>query len=274
MRYKLIVLDMDGTLLNSKHEISPKNKKILKEAMNQEVKIAIATGRIFASAKFYAKLVGIKAPIIACNGALIKDYEKEEVIYSNAMKKEDVIAIVELCKKHDLYFKFYDENTFYVEELNSSSLQYQKWNLQQSKEDKINIVELGDAIDYLQNNDVDILKMSIINEDTEKLQDIRKYIEKISTIEINKSWYNNIEIMNKGVSKGKAIEGLRKILQVDEEEIIAFGDNYNDLSMKDYVGAFVSMENGEAYVREKANYITKSNDEDGVAEGIIKYVLS
>ena len=92
------------------------------------------------------------------------------------------------------------------------------------------------------------------------------------TIEVDKSWHNNLEVMNKGVSKGKAIQQLGEILGVAKQDIIAFGDNYNDLSMKDYSGAFVAMGNSDEAIKEAATFVTTSNDENGVAEGIKKYV--
>jgi len=79
--------------------------------------------------------------------------------------------------------------------------------------------------------------------------------------------------MSKGVSKGKGIDMLSKIYKVQPDEIIAFGDNFNDLSMKDYVGTFVAMANGEEYVKKQAHYVTTSNDDSGVAKGIEKLVF-
>ncbi|AOY76354.1 Cof-type HAD-IIB family hydrolase [Clostridium formicaceticum] len=273
MKYKLVVLDMDGTLLNSKHQITQENKKALKEAMDQGISVAIATGRIYTSAGFYARLLGISTPIIACNGALIKESLKEEAIYSNPIKKEDVLKVIDLCKKNNIYFQFYDEENFYVETLKHSALKYQDWNKEQKEEDRIKILQLEDAITYLKRKDIKVLKISIMDDDLEKLEKVKNAISKMNTIEINKSWYDNIEVMNKGVSKGKAIEALGGILNVSREEIIAFGDNYNDLSMKDYVKTFVAMGNGETYVKQQADYITASNDESGIAKGIYNVVL-
>ncbi|SET32426.1 hypothetical protein SAMN05660297_02013 [Natronincola peptidivorans] len=273
MEYKLIVVDMDGTLLNSKHEISLENKKTLKEAIDKGIYIAIATGRIYTSARFYGKLLGIATPIIACNGGLIRDLYTNEIIYHNPMTKEDVIAIAEICKAHDIYFHFYDQEVFYIEELKHSSLRYHQWNLLQKEEDRINIVHLQDAIRFLKNTDIDVLKVLIIDEDSNKLERVKKIIAQMNSIQIDKSWHNNIEIMNKDVSKGKAIEALAKKLGIKKNEIIAFGDNYNDLSMKDYVETFVAMGNGEDYVLQQSDYITAANDEDGVAEGIKRIVF-
>lgn len=273
MQYKLIVVDMDGTLLNTNHEVSKETKETLAKAMDKGIKVAIATGRIYTSARFYANLLGLSTPIIACNGAIIKDEEKSEIIFCDAMRKEDVLAIVNICKENDIYFHFYDHEKFYVEKARYNSLGFQDWDFRESLEEQVELILLEDAINYLEENNLDVLKISIMDEDMEKLERTKEDIAKIHTIEIDKSWYNNIEAMNKDVSKGKGIEALGKKLGIRKEEIIAFGDNYNDLSMKDYVKTFVAMENGVEYVKEKADYITDTNDENGVAKGIKKFVL-
>ncbi|SNS76870.1 hypothetical protein SAMN05446037_102040 [Anaerovirgula multivorans] len=273
MKYKLIVVDMDGTLLNNHHDVSQENKAAIKEAINKGIKVAIATGRIYTSARYFAKLVGTTTPIIACNGALIKNHHNDEIIYCNTMNKEDVIAIIETCKKHDIYFQFYDQENFYTEEIKHSSLKYHEWNLKQKEEDQIHIVHLENAAEYLKTNDIQVLKFVVMDENLHKLEQVRKEIAQLDTIEIVKSWFNNIEIMNKDVSKGEAIEALGKILEIEKSQIIAFGDNYNDLSMKNYAETFVAMGNGEDYVLQKADYITDTNDEDGVAKGIRRIVF-
>lgn len=264
---------MDGTLLNNHHDVSEENKRAIKEAINRGVEVAIATGRIFTSARYFAKLVGTATPIIACNGALIRDYHNDEVIYCNTMNKEDVLEIIKICKNHKIYFQFYDQENFYTEEIKHNSLKYYQWNLKQKEEDQISIIHLEDALKYLETNDVQILKLVVMDENLEKLEKVRKEIAQLDTIEIVSSWFNNIEIMNKDVSKGQAIEALGKILGIEKSEIIAFGDNYNDLSMKKYSETFVAMGNGEDYVLQQADYITDANDEDGVAKGIRRIVF-
>lgn len=274
MKYKLIVLDMDGTLLNSNKEVSIENKKALKKAQDSGIQVAIATGRIFTSARFYARLLGITAPIIACNGALVRDQNSNEVIDINPIDKEDALKVIEVFKKYNVYFHIYDEEKIYVEKLGFSSSIYSAWNEDQSDENKIPIEKLEDTIGYFKSNNINILKLMAVDDDNTKMDTIRKELEGINSITIDKSWHNNLEVMSKGVSKGKGIEMLTKIYKVEPEEIIAFGDNFNDLSMKHYVGTFVAMGNGEEYVKKQADYVTTSNDDNGVAKGIEKLVLN
>ncbi|SCY94602.1 Cof-type HAD-IIB family hydrolase [Alkaliphilus peptidifermentans] len=271
--YKLVVLDMDGTLLNSENEVSQENKNALKKVQEVGIKVAIATGRIFTSARFYAEILGIQTPIIACNGALIRNYHDNKVLYSNSIDLEDALKIIEICRKNDIYFHFYDQEKLYVDRQKINYLDTYYWKGRKRINEVIHIEPLDDVVSFITNNNLEILKFVIVDEDREKLETLRKDFNSIQNIEVDKSWYNNLEIMNQGVSKGRAISKLAGVMDIKREEIIAFGDNYNDLSMKDHVAAFVAMGNSEEEVKNKADYLTDSNDQHGVARGIEKLVL-
>lgn len=268
MKYKLVVLDMDGTLLNSYRKISEENKKAISRLQNSGIKVAIATGRIFTSAIFYARLLGIEAPIIACNGAIIKDGHNNKTLDIKPINKDNMLKIIEVFQKHKVYFHMYDEENIYVEKSKFNSNIYKNWNEDQSKKHKVHVEKMEDALDYFKTNNLNVLKMMAVDDDNNKMNSIREELKRIKNITIDKSWYNNLEVMNKAVSKGNGIKMLSEIYNINSEDIIAFGDNYNDLSMKDSVGIFVAMGNGEKYVKEQADYVTTSNDEHGVARGI------
>ncbi|WFD09551.1 Cof-type HAD-IIB family hydrolase [Tepidibacter hydrothermalis] len=267
MKYKLIVTDMDGTLLSDHKEITKENKKALKKATEIGVKVAIATGRIYTSARYYANLLELDAPIVACNGAIIREEKTNNTLYKNTMNEEDCKKVVNICDRLGVYYHFYNDTGFYCKELKYSSLQYSKWNENQLEENRVNIKVMDDPIKFIQNTD-GILKFVIIDDDLDKLDEVRKELEKIDNIEVSKSWHNNIEVMNNGVSKGEAVKKLAEHFGVKQEEIITFGDNFNDLSMIEYAGMGVAMGNSEDKVKEKANFITDSNERSGVAKAL------
>jgi Cof subfamily protein (haloacid dehalogenase superfamily) len=269
MDYKLIVTDMDGTLLSNHHEISEENKEALKKAIDKGIKVAIATGRIYTSARNYAKLLGINTPIIACNGAIIKEEHTGHVIYEDKIEYNTCTKIIDILDKYDLFYQFYTADSLFCKELTHSSLRYYKFNQSVSEDMKINIVIDNNIKEVIK--DKDILKVIIIeDENVALLQEIKKELKHIDNIEICSSWHTNIEIMNKGVNKGHAVKRLAEFLGIKREEIITFGDNYNDLSMIEYAGMGVAMGNAEDLVKEKANYITDKNTESGVARALNK----
>jgi Cof subfamily protein (haloacid dehalogenase superfamily) len=273
MAYKLVVSDMDGTLLNSVGKVSEETENVLKELMTKGVHVAVATGRIFTSARVYAKYLGITTPIIACNGAIVRNLSDGITIYENHITREDCMKILDICKKYNLYFHFYTDDIFYTESLEFTSIKYSEWNKTLKEEDQIDIRLVEDPYAVVQNSEEEFYKFVIIDDNKELLEKVRMEIEAIPTLECSKSWHNNLEIMNRGVNKGTAVERLAKSLGVKPEEVICFGDNENDISMLQYAGLGVAMGNAEDHVKANAKYVTDSNDLDGVANALKKFVL-
>jgi Cof subfamily protein (haloacid dehalogenase superfamily) len=276
LQYKLIVTDMDGTLLNNEKEVSQANQEALKKAREMGVKVVIATGRIYTSAKMYAQLLGIDTPIIACNGAIIKRAGCDEVIQSSPFKKEDLLNLVKILEGFGVYYHFYGQHHFYTKELKYTSEHYAKLNVKVPKDQQISIKIVENPMDQLLSDEIDdeILKFTIIDENIEKLRSIRAEVDRVEGLITDKSWHNNIEVMAKGTSKGNALDTLAKMMDINKEEIICFGDNENDLSLFDSSGFKVAMENGEDALKRRADYITSSNDQDGVAKAIYQFILS
>ena len=269
MSYKLIVTDMDGTLLGDNHEVTENNKIALKEALDSGIYVTVATGRMYSSAKSHIEFLNSKMPIIACNGALIKDSRNDEVIFSNMINKEICIKILDILEKYNVYYQYYSEELLMCKKRKNNK--EDEMRLERLIKSGINLVSLKNLMDYIMSEE--ILKIIIVEEnDISILDKITKELKLIEGIEITKSWFNNIEIMAKGSSKGNAVKFISEYLNIDKSDIIAFGDNYNDISMFQYVGTGVAMGNADEYVKSKADYVTSKNSEDGVANAIRELV--
>lgn len=272
--YKLVAIDLDGTLLDSRKMISDENKEAIKNAINAGVNILICSGRIYAGAKIFGKEVGTRLPVITCNGARIKDMDTDEVIYSKSLNLETCRSIVDVCHDMGIYYHVYLGDTMFTEQLAHSSLFYWKKNKELPIESRVSIEVVDDIQYYLEKYPDDISKVIVISDVPEELSKTRKELQKVKGIEIMSSYYNNIEIMTQGVSKGKALKFMAERYGIKQEEVIAMGDNENDLSMIEYAGLGVAMANGEDYVKEAADFVTLSNDDNGVAYAINKFVLN
>ncbi|MBP2026991.1 Cof subfamily protein (haloacid dehalogenase superfamily) [Acetoanaerobium pronyense] len=268
---KMIVCDMDGTLLNSNKIISDENFKAIKYAMEKDVLVMLATGRIYTSAKLFAKKLNLHPSIIACNGALIQDYLTQEKYYEKPIKKNLYKRLFELLKENNLYYYFYTDKHFYTSELKYSALYYMN-NNENLKEDERIDIKLIDDIERIIEANLNILKFIIIDDDIKKLKTIKQKLSEIDNIEISQSWVNNIEIMSKSVSKGNALKLISKRLEIMPENIMAIGDHMNDISMIKTVGYGIAMKNGEKELKDLAFDITDSNDDNGVASAIYKYI--
>ena len=275
MKYKLICVDMDGTLLNDKHDISTRNKETLKKAVDKGVQVAISTGRIFSSADYFAELVGIKTDLISCNGAYVRNRLTNEVIYTNALTSEQVLKVNDIIQGHDFKIFYYTYNTVIVDSALPEDHTYNLTNKLVSDDRKIKFFISSDIKEITEKYDNKIVKIICIDNSDDKttLLKCKESISKFSDIEIVSSSNNNFEIMQKDVSKGNAAKILSKKLNIKPEEIMCIGDNENDLSMIKFAGLGVAMGNGSDAVKKCADYVTDTNVNDGVAKAIEKFIL-
>lgn len=271
MKYKLIVSDMDGTLLGDNHKITEENKIALSKALEKGVKIVPASGRIYNSAREHFDFLDINTPLIACNGAIIKETKTNKLIYKNNIPNDICLKIIDIFEKNEVYYQLYSENTMMCKNLSKEDQRKTKERLKNFFNDDIN-VHFGDDLkeEVVKHK---ILKIIAIDDyDMDKLKKVKEDLAQIEDIEITSSWFNNVEIMHKGVNKGEALKALINYLGIDKDDVIAFGDNYNDLPMIELAGIGVVMGNANDEVKEKGDYITAKNTEDGVAKAIYKFL--
>ena len=273
MKYKMIAIDMDGTLLNDEKSIHPRNIEAIKKASEEGVKVVICTGRNFASALYYSDLIGVKTPIICSNGAMIREKDQDRVIYQSLLGSEKCKEIIKVLKEQNLNFNLYTANTLYTEELAYSSKFYEGFNKTLPKNRRVNIELIEDWEKLIAEQGEEISKAVAVDKDIEKVQKAKEVIKGMAGLEVVSSGKNNFEVMNEGVSKGDAMTRLAEIYGIDISEVIAIGDSENDLSMIELAGLGISMGNGEDYVKEAAQYITGTNNEGGVGSAIEKFIL-
>jgi Cof subfamily protein (haloacid dehalogenase superfamily) len=274
MKYKLIAMDMDGTLLNSKKEVSERTREVLGKAAALGVKLVVCTGRIFTSALVYADIIGSSAPVVASNGAYIREKDRNEIIYEKNLDPDKALKIAGMAERYGFYPHIFTADTIYTKKIIHFSENYNRWNQTSPEEykSKINVVDdfeaaIGECRDRL-------LKVAVMTDDIENLQRLRREITESVEISIMSSYYNSFEAMEAGVSKGSAVKYLADYFGFSTEEVICIGDNENDLSMIEYAGLGVAMGNSEENLKEIADYITETNDNDGVAAVIEKFILN
>ena len=288
--YKMINIDLDGTLLNSMGEISQGNFKELRRCISNGVEVVLTSGRVVSSIKNFAKEIGGNNYLIAGNGSTIYDLKNDKILYQNVIDKEKVLRIIEICEENSIFYNVYTEKFIISKALNYNILFYSKENLKKTDMEKTNINIVEDIYNYVKNSeDIKISKLSICDKDQvvfssilKKLREIenigvldvahmsRKYIENGTEIVPVEYYYS--EIANENVNKWEAIKYLANILNIKDEEIIAIGDNINDKEMLQNAGLGVAMENAAPYIKEFAKYVTDNNNDDGVAKVIEKFV--
>lgn len=272
VKYKWCVCDMDGTLLNSKDIISRENEIALKKLQQMGLEVIIASGRVDLLMKSFIKQLGLKGYIICCNGGLIKNIETGEILYSKVMDKDAVKEIISYAWKNDINFLIYTNDMVYSSKNNPKAEKYEKLNKSLSKDLQIPIKYIEDI--FIKNiDDIDIFKILLVCDNHEIVKVAQNHLSKSDKLTAVSSVKGLLDIMASNTCKGNGLKILSQKLDVDLSKVIAFGDNYNDIEMFQCVGMPIAMGNAEEEVRLQAKYVTKTNDEAGVAYGINKYIL-
>lgn len=267
MNYKLIALDLDGTLKNSENKITPKTKEALIKAQQQGVKVVLASGRPTPGLRHEAKELELdkyEGYLLSFNGAHVSDYKTKETIYEQTLTIEEAKKAYDRAKEYHLACMTY-ENDVVVTEDESDEYVIVEGNINDISVKKIESFKdnLKDPIHKVLLTGKPDFVASIVEEFKEPFGD---------SLSIYRSAPFFIEVMAQGIDKAASLDRLAKSLGIKQEEVMAFGDGYNDLSMIEYAGMGISMANGVEGVKERANYITLSNDEDGIAYALEKFL--
>lgn len=284
--YKLIAIDLDGTLLNSYGIIPEENRKAIKKAQEAGVNVVLASGRTTNSVKSLAEELGGNEYIICGNGSLIYDLKKEEIIYDKFIEKTKALQIIQICEQNSIYYNVYTEDMVIAKTLDNNVLFYHQENANKpdSKKTKINLVD--NIYEYVRNLEgKNILKFTIsdkssiiFNSIIKKLRLIRnidvldvahmsRKIIKAGTEEVSLEYYYT-EITSESVDKWNAIEWLANKLAIEKSEIMAIGDNINDKMMIENAGIGIAMGNSDPKIKKIADKVVATNNECGVAEAM------
>lgn len=278
--YKMVIIDLDGTLLNDQKEVSKKDAYVINKAYKEKKTICvIGTGRSYMCANYIASIVGegLSQYIIASTGSEILDVKNERYLNKQCISNKNTIKILEYVKKYNLRCSANISSKV----VSNSRLVNQE--ILDKIGEKYEIIE--NLLEYFTTNNVECISLSVIGNE-ENLLKIKKElttIEEIETTELckaidmkenEKEIVTYIDIITKGATKKNAIKILADYLKIKKDEIIVIGDGGNDLPMFETAGLKVAMSNSLDIVKEKADYVTGSNNESGVAKAIMKFVFN
>ncbi|MBA5851601.1 HAD family phosphatase [Clostridium sp. cel8] len=267
-KYRCCVCDMDGTLLNSNGRISYNDERMLKKLQEYGINVVIASGRPDFFLKPYVRQLKLNNYIISYNGALIKNIKDGKVVYSKIMNKKICREVIEYCIKNDVDFIICTYKMLYSSEKNLRGIMYYNLNNILDEDMKIPIKFVNrNIINYIDN--MDILKILIVSSPKQIIL-MKKRFSTVNEVALISSLTGFLDIMNFNISKGNAVKILSKEFNIDLKEFIAFGDNYNDLDMLKCVGLPIAMGNSIDAIKNVAKYVTKSNEDSGIAYAINK----
>lgn len=290
--YKLMAIDLDGTLLNSYGEVSSKTREALLKAKNQGTEVVLASGRPISSTESLAVELGVDNYLISGNGAAVYDIKKQEIIYDRFLSKEQVLKIAKICEENSFFYNVYTEDEVIASSLNYNILFYHKENIKKIEEKRTHINVVQNIAEYIKISGKEkFLKITVCDESQFIFNSIMKKLKEINGIDVLETEYMSrkkiksgtedidiqyyyTEITNENVNKWSAIEFLLKKLELDKSEVIAIGDNMNDIEMIENANLGVVMGNSNPKMKEIGNVIVADNNSEGVLEAIEKYVLN
>lgn len=282
--YKLAAIDLDGTMLNSYGIVTENIKKVLQEKIKQGMEIVIASGRTISAIKPIVEEIGGINYIIAGNGSLLYDVNKNEILYNKFISKQKILEIIKVCEENSIFYTVYTENDILTKSLKYNVLYYYKSNQKKEEEKQTKITVIENIKEYIEKTEKNFLKIMICDENKLVFNSIINKLRQIKNIDVLDVGHMSRKIIREGteefpiqyyytevtqenVDKWEAIQFLIKKLNIKSEEVIAIGDNMNDKKMIQNAGLGVAMYGSTPEITKIAKYITcNTNDNDGVIE--------
>ena len=270
MTIKLIAIDIDGTLINPKHEITPFTKEVIHRVRKQGIRVALCTGRPFLGAQRYVNELGLDLEeeyLITYNGAIIQNTLTREAFHHIGLTGEDYHRIAKLAMEMGAHFHALDLDAIYTSNRDMSRYT--------GRDSYFTTMPIRfRTLEEIHEKD-EFTKIMLIDEPAildEVIAKIPSEFYEEYTIFKSEPFY--CEILNKRASKGQAVQRLAASLQISQHEIMTIGDHPNDLDMVQYAGIGVAMGNAVDELKKIADYITSTNNEDGAAKAIEKFILA
>ncbi|SMB85509.1 hypothetical protein SAMN00017405_1646 [Desulfonispora thiosulfatigenes DSM 11270] len=262
MDYKLVAIDLDDTLLNEDRVISQRSKNIIKESILKGVLVTFATGRMFKSALPYALEIGLTIPLITYQGALVKYADGREISHL-PLSLDLAKDVVNFIRPKGIHMNLYYSDDLYVFEVN-------KWAEHYAKMTQVPI----NILNSLEEKPIAPTKIVLMG-DSNELEGLNEGLkaEFGGHTNLTRSKPHLLEISHPEATKGMALKRLAESMNIKREQVIAIGDELNDLDMIEYAGCGVAIGNACDELKQVADIITLSNEDDGVAAILEKLIL-
>ena len=277
MGIKAIVMDVDGTLTNDKKEITPKTREVLLKAQKQGILLILASGRPTTGLVEMGKVLEMdknNGLFISYNGSKVVNFQTGEELFNEPLKLEDAKAVLEHMKKFEIKPMIDKGDYMYVNDVYNCMIRFRNepFNVikYESRGGNYKLCEIDDLaafIDYPLNKILTAGEPEYLQE--HYIEMMEPFKDKLNCMFTGPFYF---EFTAKDIDKAKALDTVLKPLNISADEVIAFGDGHNDISIIKYAGIGVAMENAVSDLKEAADEITLSNEQDGIAESLLKNI--
>ena len=273
MAVKMIALDLDGTTLNSEGKLSDFTRETLEKAINKGIYVVVCTGRAFSSLP--AEILRVKGLryTITSNGAIITDLKDNSIIYGDYLDENAVRESVRIASENKLMIEgFWGGNAYLDADFYREVEEHGCFN--RNREYVLSTRKpIENLYEEMERNVNRIENINFFFPNYDLMEEMRPLIEGIPNAMTTSSFSNNIEVGGPDTCKRKAIAAFGELFGISQEEIMCCGDAPNDIEMIKYAGIGVAMGNAWGGTKDYADYVTDTNDDDGVAKAIIKFAL-
>lgn len=269
---RVVVLDIDGTISGASNEVNPTVVEALKAVKAKGIQVAIATGRMYRSALYFAEAIGADLPIICYNGAWMQNPQTNEKLWHLPVPIPLAAELLDYCeqpqRRASLDVHFYLNDQLYVREINEETRLY-------IERSRIEANAVGDLRQLLTEAPTKVLAMSSNPAITKNLLSTLKQRYSKDDLYLTQSNPYFFEACHPGASKGKAVRYLiEKVLHLQADNTIAIGDNFNDLEMLQYAGIGIAMGDAPLEVQTEANWVAPNVEADGVVAALEKFIFT
>ncbi|ANA78657.1 Cof-like hydrolase [Paenibacillus vortex V453] len=266
MAYKLVALDVDGTLLNDDHEITEKTRNTVMEAAKQGVEIVLCTGRGPLNSIPFMKSMGLGGYVISHNGAATVEVETQKIVHQFGMDPLQLEPFMKYCREHGVHFDVNTAFEMYVDQVEELAgpvrFMYE------------NYLMLPSNLPAWEELSGPVVKLTAFGESADMDRVYGDWSKWNLPLNMLRSGEFFIDLMHRDASKGNALKQLAANRGYQQEEVLAIGNYFNDITMLTFAGMGIAMDNSPVEVKAAANAVTTSNNEDGVHEALVKYCLS
>jgi hypothetical protein len=268
MDYKMIVLDLDGTLTNSQKVITPRTKAALIEAQEKGITVVLASGRPTYGVLPLAEELELErygGYVLSFNGGIIYNCQTRQIVFQKQIPQKSNWQIIRAARQEGAVILTYENDTIVTDNASSEYV---------ALESRVNHMKVKQVEDMETYVNFVVPKFLMVGDPT-FLAEVEVHVKDIlgDNFSVYRSDPYFLEILPQGIDKAQCLGQLLHLLNMDVSEMIACGDGYNDLTMVQYAGLGVAMANAVPQVLAAANYVTASNDEDGVAQVVEKFLL-
>lgn len=273
MKYRLIALDLDGTLLDSQLAIRPQTIAALAQACAQGIRVVLVSGRPHVAIYPYHHQLGLDTPAICCNGTCAYDFSARRALSANPLRKEQTLQLLAKARKYGVQGLLYVDDLMTYEADNPRLMRLRTWAAALPENVRPAMVPV-EGFERIAEEATTIWKYLAIAQDRERFAQFVSEVESELGVQGEWSGRDRLDIVQTGNSKGARLAEWIATQGIALEEVIAFGDHRNDISMLKMVGMGVAMGNSDEVVQSHARWVAGNNDSDAIAETLQRFVLS